>query len=691
MCGIFAYLNYNHPQSREYILKTLIRGLRRLEYRGYDSAGLSIDSADGSKPDIYRAKGKVDVLEQLVSKAPAQDKTVDNHVAISHTRWATHGEPSDRNSHPHRSDAECQFVVVHNGIVTNYDTLKTMLEKKGFTFESETDTEVIVKLALHVYNQDKTASFKQVMQAVWALLEGASAIIVKSSHFPGECIAIKRGSPLILGIRTGKGVAQTLTSSSDGVNVAPNQVASFFSLLFKNEHGVSDDMSVEYLLASDGTGIIEHTKNVVYLEDNDMIHFHKDGTFTMYGGQTAEMKERQANVKTLDLELADITKGKYQHYMQKEIFEQSRTLKDVMRGRLDFEHCTVKLGGLASHLTHIKRSNRLVFIACGTSYHSCVAARPIVEELSRMPVTLELASDFMDRAPPIYRNDTCIFLSQSGETADTLRALEYCKKQAAVCVGITNTVGSAIARHTDCGIYLNCGPEIGVASTKAYTSQIVAVTLFALQLGEDSIETAERRKQIIQALHDLPALVGNSIDAFDAQMKAVAKGISDAKSLLVLGRGFQYATCLEAALKIKEISYIHCEGVMAGELKHGPLALVDSDMPIIFVATRDKHYEATKSSLHQVVARHGRPIIICTEGDSTIDEIFKDVKKQASGSSIEASSGEPYVKVCVPATIDCLQSIVNIIPLQLLSYHAAVLKGCNVDQPRNLAKSVVVQ
>jgi len=356
--------------------------------------------------------------------------------------------------------------------------------------------------------------------------------------------------------------------------------------------------------------------------------------------------------------------------MLKEIFEQQETVMNTMRGRVDFENHKITLGGIKDHLDHIRRSQRILFIACGTSYHSAVATRSILEELTQTPVSVELASDFLDRKPPIFRNDTCVFVSQSGETADTLRALEYCKENSALCIGITNVVGSAIARATDCGIYLNCGPEIGVASTKAYTSQIVAITLFALKVGEDRVSGQKRIRSIIDGLKMLPAHVTQALE-LDPHIKEIAEKIYKNKSLLILGRGYQFASCLEAALKIKEISYMHCEGILAGELKHGTLALVDESMPIIVIATHDFLHEKIKNTLAQVCARKADPIILCNPQDSSIDA--------------------QYRKINVPATVDCLQGIVNIIPMQLLSYHIAILRGFNVDQPRNLAKSVTVE
>lgn len=430
----------------------------------------------------------------------------------------------------------------------------------------------------------------------------------------------------------------------------------------------NSQISVEYFVASDGTAIVEHTKNVMFLEDNDIVHF-SDGSFAFYSIDCLEDVKRELQI--LEVELNQIDKGQFGHFMLKEIFEQVSSVNETMRGRIDFSKETVKLGGIQSQIANIKKSNRIVFIACGTSYHSTVATRALVEEFGGIPVTLELASDFLDRCPPVFRNDTCVFISQSGETADTLRALEYCKKHQALCVGITNTVGSAISRLTDCGIYLNCGPEIGVASTKAYTSQIVALVLFALQLGDNVLSLQERRKEIIRSLKCLSDVIRKTL-ILDGEINEIARKISENKSLLILGRGYQFATCLEGALKVKEISYMHCEGVMSGELKHGPLALIDHSMPMVFIATRDRLFEKVKSGFEQVIARKGQPIVICNAEE--VDSIPPQ-----------------FIKIIVPRVDECLQAIVNIIPLQLLSYHLAVSRGFNVDKPRNLAKSVTVE
>lgn len=656
MCGIFAYLNYETPKNRKVIISYLLQGLRRLEYRGYDSAGIGIDSTDLSKPEVYRKQGNINALENHINTLNVQDDVIETHVGIAHTRWATHGVPSDTNSHPHRSDPNNEFIAVHNGIITNYRELKDKLTKKGFVFESETDTEAIPKLCKYFYDKNPKVSFTKLITRVSNCLQGAFALIVKSSRYPNELVAVKRGSPMILGIKLPE------DREHDGnvvVNSPHNE--SLLSVPFSDR----EIQQAEYFISSDSTAIVDHTKLVIMLQDNDLLHF-RNGQYWYYNTNEDATKDRA--LETLDIEMGQIDMGGYKHFMLKEIFEQPETVVNTMRGRVLFDKHQIKLGGIENFVNDIRNSRRIIFIACGTSYHSAVATRPLVEELTGIPVTLELASDFLDRNPRILRNDTCIFISQSGETADSLKALEYCKQQHALCVGITNTVGSAIARSTHCGIYLMCGPEIGVASTKAYTSQIIAITLMALKIGEDKISTKERRESIIDSLRDLPKLVARTLET-EKSIKDIASKIYEKKSLLVMGRGYHYGTCLEGALKIKEISYMHCEGVLSGELKHGPLALVEESMPIMFVITKDKHYDKTLSSFEQVTARKGHPIILCTEGDTRIPEKFD-------------------MKVQVPATADCLQCILNIIPLQLLSYHVADMKGINVDRPRNLAKSV---
>jgi len=653
MCGIFAYLNYETPVSKRTIARFLINGLKRLEYRGYDSAGISIDNEDNTKPIVYRKQGNILALEKFVAEQTFSDTIVTNHVGIAHTRWATHGVPSDRNSHPHRSDENYEFVVVHNGIITNYKELRDKLIKKGHVFESETDTEVIPKLCKYIYDSNKGISFVNLMTEVSSIIEGAFALLVKSSKYPNELIAIKRGSPLIMGIKLP-------TQPLDKTAVQVQNI--------KNSREASPGINqAEYFLASDSTAIIDHTKLVLMMQDNDLLHF-ANGQYFYYN--TSEAVQNDRKMQVLDFDVGQVDMGGHKHFMHKEIYEQPDTVVNTMRGRVNFDNNTIKLGGIEGFVNDIRNSRRLIFIACGTSYHSAVSTRPLVEELTAIPVTLELASDFVDRCPKILRNDTCIFISQSGETADTIKALEYCKKHNALCVGIVNTVGSAIARATDCGIYLMCGPEIGVASTKAYTSQIIAITLFALKIGEDRVSNVDRRNEIIQSLKTLTEKISKVLET-EPQILAIAKKMQDTKSLLVMGRGFHFGTCLEGALKIKEISYVHCEGVMSGELKHGPLALVDDSMPIVFVLTKDKQYEKALNSFEQVTARKGHPIILCSEGDTRVST--------------------KYDRIEVPTTIDCLQSVINVIPLQLLSYHIADLRKINVDRPRNLAKSVTTE
>jgi glucosamine--fructose-6-phosphate aminotransferase (isomerizing) len=660
MCGIFAFLNYESPKTRGDIIQCLITGLRRLEYRGYDSAGFSIIGEDGKTPEIYKAVGNIDHLQKKADNLKL-DKNVEirNHIGMAHTRWATHGAVCERNSHPHTSDPNNEFVVVHNGIITNYDTLKQTLLLKGYKFESDTDTEVIAKLIKYFYDKDNSMSFDSLVFEATQVMQGAYALIIVSSRYPNECVAVKVGSPLILGIKN-----REFYRPMVDVNTRH----------YKDSLSLTAQGGIEYYLASDGSAIVEHTKKVIFLEDKDIVHFKANGSFECYSATAAAKGSLRSSIDreiaTLEMEMDQISKGKFPHFMLKEIYEQEFTVMNSMRGRVDFENYKIKLGGLASNISDIQRSRRIIFIACGTSYHSAVAGRLLVEELANAPVSLELASDFLDRSPAIYRSDTCIFISQSGETADTLRALEYCKARNALCVGITNAVGSSQSRLTDCGIYLNCGAEIGVASTKAYTSQVIAITLLALKLGEDSITSFERRKAIINALHELPSLVKKALD-LEPKVIEIAKRIRDAKSLFIMGRAFQQATCLEAALKIKELSYMHSEAVLTGELKHGPLALIDEHLPIIFIATKDKLYDKVRSGFEQVTARNGKPIFICTQGDTSIPN--------------------DYTKLEVPGTIDCLQGIINIIPLQLLSYHIALLRGHNVDQPRNLAKAVTVE
>ncbi|CAA92735.1 glutamine--fructose-6-phosphate transaminase (isomerizing) [Caenorhabditis elegans] len=710
MCGIFAYLNFLAPKKRSEIVDILVQGLQRMEYRGYDSAGIAIDGSNDienphSKIALLRKRGKVSVLNDYIKENNEKlnmDMEYNIHCGIAHTRWATHGSPRDVNSHPHRSNDNNEFLVVHNGIITNYREIKEYLEKKGHKFESETDTEVIAKLTQHVHDRYPDFSFRQLVETVIQQLEGAFALAFKSSRFPGQLVASRRGSPLLVGIKSNS----TLHTSHFPVSYSkgrcfmsnnathlreetsfvetPNNILDL-SIAVRNPSGSaklpdnnsttrpfdSTDFEVEYFIASDAAAIIEHTKQVLFLEDDD-VAFVEDGSLTIHRiSRHADSGEQKREVQLLELEIQEIMKGSYKTFMQKEIFEQPESVVNTMRGRV-LPSGQVVLGGLKEYLPAIKRCRRLIMVACGTSYHSAIACRQVLEELSELPVVVELASDFLDRETPIFRNDVCLFISQSGETADTLMALRYCKPRGALTIGVTNTVGSSIGRESHCGIHINAGPEIGVASTKAYTSQIVSLLLFALTISEDRISKMKRRAEIIDALNNLPILIRDVLD-LDDQVLKIAEQIYKDKSLLIMGRGLNFATCLEGALKIKELSYMHCEGIMSGELKHGPLAMVDEFLSICMVVCNDHVYKKSLNALQQVVARKGAPIIIA---DSSVPE--SDL------------AGMKHV-LRVPRTVDCVQNILTVIPLQLLSYHIAELNGANVDRPRNLAKSVTVE
>ncbi|MFT7809968.1 glutamine-fructose-6-phosphate aminotransferase isomerizing 2-like isoform X2 [Arapaima gigas] len=691
MCGIFAYLNYRVPRTRREICETLIKGLQRLEYRGYDSAGVAVDSPgkavkdDNNHISLIKKKGKVKALDEELYKKDTLnlDEEIDTHFGIAHTRWATHGEPSAVNSHPQRSDKNNEFVVIHNGIITNYKELKKYLNSKGYEFESETDTEVIPKLIKYLYDkrESEIVSFSMLVEQVIQQLEGAFALVFKSRHFPGEAVATRRGSPLLIGVRS------KYELSTHQIPIQYNSVTNLVILGQLKEgvqqknsrnrsdsssalHSVGDGKAVEYYFASDASAIIEHTNKVIYLEDDDIAAV-AEGKLSLHRMRRQAGEDPVRAVQTLQMELQQIMKGNFESFMQKEIFEQPESVFNTMRGRICFDSNIVILGGLKDHLKEIKRCRRLIMIGCGTSFHAAVATRQILEELTELPVMVELASDFLDRNTPVFRDDVCFFISQSGETADSLMALRYCKERGALTVGITNTVGSTISRETACGVHINAGPEIGVASTKAYTSQFVALIMFGLMMSEDRISLQKRRNEIVNGLKHLPELIKNVLK-LDQKIKSIADELYQQKSLLVMGRGFNYATCLEGALKIKEITYMHSEGILAGELKHGPLALIDKHMPVIMIIMRDPCYNKCQNALQQVTARQGRPIIICCEDDP---EIMKNA----------------YKTIELPHTVDCLQGILSVIPLQLMSFHLAVLRGYDVDCPRNLAKSVTVE
>jgi len=693
MCGIFAYLNYLTPKTRAEVIELLIRGLERLEYRGYDSAGIGIDAVSEQGTYMIKQEGKVRRLRDKVEKEAStlsMDDTVDQHVGIAHTRWATHGSPSDVNSHPHRSDDTNAFIVVHNGIILNYKDIKQFLGGKGYSFESETDTEIIAKLIHHIYKLHPKYSFLELVEDCVQQLEGAFALCFKSRHFPGQIVATRRGSPLLVGIKTktklatdhipvfyskdkGKVDLQDLHNlRKDSRGEVSTDMCGLPRTESTSEFGpIGDDEQVEYFFASDASAIVEHTDRVIYLLDDDVASVGNEGKLTIHRLKRNNDDPHNREITTLKLELQEIMKGSYSSFMQKEIFEQPESVVNTMRGRINFDDEIVLLGGIKDYLSEIRRCRRLILIACGTSYHSAIATRQLLEELTELPVMVDLASDFLDRSCPIFRDDVCFFISQSGETADTLMALRYCKARNALIVGITNTVGSSICRESHCGTHINAGPEIGVASTKAYTSQMISLVMFALMMAEDRISSQPRRSEIIQGLKRLPDQI-KEVLALDDQIQEISQEVFKHMSMLVLGRGYNYATCMEGALKIKEITYMHSEGILAGELKHGPLALVDKGMPIIMICVRDHTFQKTMNAVNQVTAREGRPIIICNQGDKETQSL--------SRRSLQ-----------VPKTVDCLQGLLTVIPLQMLSYHVAVLKGCNVDCPRNLAKSVTVE
>lgn len=661
-------------------MQTMVNGLKRMEYRGYDSAGVAFDCSsvmgDGNKKTkIIKGPGKVKALEDLVFTSEMDmEEGIDHHVGIGHTRWATHGVPNEVNSHPHRV-GENDFTVVHNGILTNYYPLKCFLEKHGYTFESETDTECIPILLKYLWDTrgSEELSFLQLVERCIQQLEGAFAIVVKSRLFPNELVATRRGSPLLIGISSSSKlntdhIPILYSSGGRATNGGMGPRRSSRTQLFAE--GLESD--IEYFFASDASAIIEHTNRVIYLEDDDVASV-VEGGLTLHRVKSASSgNDTSRGIDKLELELQQIMKGQFSSFMQKEIFEQPDSVVNTMRGRVIFEKKKIVLGGLVEHIGEIKRCRRIILIACGTSYHSGMACRQLIEEMTELPVMVELSSDFLDRQTPIFRDDVCFFISQSGETADTLMALRYCKKRGSLTVGITNTVGSSISRETDCGVHINAGPEIGVASTKAYTSQFIALVMFALMMSEDRYSKRERYEDILQGLKELPDKIKRVLQ-LDSEIHKMAEDMKDQRSVLVMGRGYNYATCLEGALKIKEITYMHSEGILAGELKHGPLALIDEEMPIIMVVVNDHTYEKCLNAVQQVTARSGRPIILCEEG--------MGAELRRFGSQI----------IEIPPIVDCLKGILTVIPLQLMSYHLATLRGLNVDFPRNLAKSVTVE
>lgn len=639
MCGIFGYVQYHLQEDQHYddAVGILVDGLRHLEYRGYDSAGLYMtfsslsESGDAQHALFVKSVGNIERLHERVAsslKTFPKKNGADACMGIAHTRWATHGPPSEQNTHPHVSDPDHTFVVVHNGIITNYAALRTFLESQGYTFCSDTDTEVIPILCKYVYDttfHDRAVPFYDLIKCVMDRLEGSFAILVMSKHFPMQMVATKKGSPLILGI----------------------------------QEMVGTHASSEYVIASDLNAIIRHTKRTIVLLDDDILHISRD-EYRIYNAQEIVTRDLQI----MDMEISNIMKGKYDYFMEKEIFEQPHSLQQTMNGRISYSNDEIKMGGILEHLHTIRHSTRLVFIASGTSYHACVATRPLFERLIPIPISVENSCDFVDRGANVFPNDTCIFVSQSGETADVLVALRNAMRRHALCIGITNIVGSTISRETQCGIHVNAGTEIGVASTKSYTSQVIVMTLLALVIANDSIETLPIRKDILNTLRNLKPLV-RSILGRSHEFETLAKEMMNERNILFIGRGRNYATALEASLKIKEVAYIHCEGLIAGELKHGPLALIDPSVLVIIIATAD---DRIKSSIEQLLSRNARILIMTDDPD-----MYPHQRR-----------------IVMPKIQSSLHPILDILPFQLIAYYIARAKGYNVDQPRNLAKAVTV-
>ena len=614
MCGIVGYVG-----GRE-AYPILIKGLTRLEYRGYDSAGVAL-IGEGGDLSIYKTKGKVKDLERICS-----GKDVSGTAGIAHTRWATHGEPSDVNSHPHYSENR-RLALIHNGIIENYQALKTELTRQGYHFQSQTDTEVVIQLIQYMMDSRKVGWEEAVPMALNHVI-GAYALVIMDKDEPDKMIAARKGSPLVIGM---------------GEN--------------------------EYFVASDPSPIIEYTNKVVYLGEEQIafIQKGKELRITDLGNvpQTPEVKE-------LEMSLSEIEKGGFPHFMLKEIFEQPRTLRASMKGRLHPELGTVKLSGVIDNRERLLGAKRFVICACGTSWHAGLIGKYLIEELTRKPVEVEYSSEFRYRKPVLSASDVVIAISQSGETADTLAAVKLAREAGAFLFGICNVVGSSIARATDTGCYTHIGPEIGVASTKAFTAQVTTLFLIALSLAEQlGTLSDERRSRLVSELQRIPDKIARILE-HDAQIADLAKVFTYAHNCLYLGRGYNYPVALEGALKLKEISYVHAEGYPAAEMKHGPIALIDEEMPVVVIAPRRGHYDKILSNIQEVKARKGRIISVITEGD-------KDVK----------ALSDWYFEI--PDTEECLEPILSIIPLQLLAYHVAIAKGRDVDQPRNLAKSVTVE
>lgn len=612
MCGIVAYI------GEKPAFPILIKGLQRLEYRGYDSAGVAMIEKDSITN--YKKKGKVSDLKAFVG-----DKETFSNIGIGHTRWATHGEPNDINAHPHFSESK-DLAIIHNGIIENYETIKTELANKGYNFISETDTEVFVTFIEDI-QKSGDLPLEQAVRIALTRVVGAYATVIISKKEPEKLIAARKGSPLVIGVGQG-----------------------------------------EYFVASDATPIVEYTNEVVYLNDQEIAVIERDNLTIKNISDVNQIPY----IQTVDLELEAIEKGGYEHFMLKEIFEQPHSIADCLRGRLNAETSTLILGGIRDYAEKLTKAEKIVIVACGTSWHAGLVAEYIFEDLCRIPVEVEYASEFRYRNPIIREGDVVIAISQSGETADTLAAIELAKSKGAIVFGVVNAVGSSIARTSHEGAYLHAGPEIGVASTKAFTAQLTVLSMIALRVAQiNGTITETKYRELLIELENIPNKVREALNSSE-KIETISDLFKDSRNFLYLGRGYNFPVALEGALKLKEISYIHAEGYPAAEMKHGPIALIDDHMPVVFIATRDSSYDKIVSNIQEVKARKGVVIAIVTEGDVLIPKM--------ADFTIE-----------VPSTHEILMPLVSVVPLQLLSYHIAVMRGCNVDQPRNLAKSVTVE
>jgi len=611
MCGIVGYIGDQQAPA------ILVNGLQRLEYRGYDSAGVAIINDDGLV--VRKQKGKVAELVSALKSRPIEGTT-----GIGHTRWATHGIPSDENAHPHTDDHQA-FALVHNGIIENYGALRERLKKKGITFQSQTDTEVLVELIADVQRSTGLTLEEAVRQALTQVV-GTYGVAIVAADDPDLLIAARKGSPLILGVGEG-----------------------------------------EYFIASDAAPLVEHTRQVVYLNDGEMVTIRKSG----YEVTTIDNTPLEKEVHELEWDLEQIEKSGYEHFMLKEIMEQPESLENCIRGRIRLDENTIKLGGLIDVLDRLREADRIIIAACGTSWHSALVGEYLIEEFARIPVEVEYASEFRYRNPILRDRDVVLVISQSGETADTLAAVREAQGRGILCIGICNVVGSTIARETDAGVYLHAGPEIGVASTKAFTAQVMVLAMIALKLAEGRTLTDAELAQHCAALNEVPEKI-RQVFRLNDEIHEMARSFRYASNFLYLGRGYNFPVALEGALKLKEISYIHAEGYPAAEMKHGPIALIDRFMPVVFIAMHDRTYDKVVSNIEEVAARQGSVIAITEEENSELDELCEYVLR-------------------IPKTEEFLSPLITVVPLQLLSYHTAVMRGCHVDQPRNLAKSVTVE